>query len=795
MKPGAFSTIYFSVVLFLVKSSFAQEPEYLWPTNASNWMTSSFCEARPDRFHAAIDIKTWNKTGYKVFAIRDGYISRVRVSPFGYGKALYHKLDTGETVVYAHLERFKPEIEQYAERQQLAAGKYRVDKYPSASVFPVKKGEVIAYTGETGIGVPHLHFEVRDAQNRPINPLSKGYVIDDVEAPTISRFGVVPLSPGSRIDEDFSYKFLKIVNMGRKVWKLDKPFSFDGEIGFIIQAYDGSGTVTNKFHVYEALLEIDGKPHLRIRYDRFSYGMNRHAVLEREYMVRRRHGRRFHRLFKDKNNGLGFYKSSNSANGRLVFLHDGNKEARSQVVVGNGANGAAATPGIEAASLTPGRHTFLVTLKDYFGNTSQLSGEFIAENKLKLAPQLRKDSDRLLLTGLNLRNQMPEGAAFEVYQKDSRNRSGWTLRQSLAKADFEQAFSQGAPLVISEAENAGSADLKFLLRTGNEMTSWPAYFFAPREANLAAQKFDLSIETDFFADYVLVRLNATLPVQKTPLVEVNTGDGSTIYPQLIQKSETEFLLPLELEKITGKNIRIVAQGESVYGQIGVAETVFDNIHIKKGQTRGVVSEDGRFSISFSSSALFQDAFVRIKQIQNREDTVDDKLYSHIYKAEPGDFPMKSGVTIRMKFPEDSVDVRKLGVYFRVGRGGWAFMNNKIDWSRKEVTGRALSLETFAIRIDDVPPITEIRSPRRNAYVSPRPRIVAYARDRESRFASEESLVLKIDGKKVIATYDPEHGTVTYVPKSPLSRGTHSVEFSATDRAGNTSSRRTNFLVN
>lgn len=99
-----------------------------------------FAETRPRRMHAAIDIKTWNRTGYKVFAVRDGYIQRIRVSPFGYGKVIYQKLDTGEIALYAHLDGFNPELEAYVARQQEKSGKYSIDRYLTEDAFPVKKG-------------------------------------------------------------------------------------------------------------------------------------------------------------------------------------------------------------------------------------------------------------------------------------------------------------------------------------------------------------------------------------------------------------------------------------------------------------------------------------------------------------------------------------------------------------------------------------------------------------------------------------------------------------------------------
>ncbi|MGH7452572.1 MAG: M23 family metallopeptidase, partial [bacterium] len=165
-------------LLFLTNLS-AIAQEYLWPTDASQFITSSFCESRSRRFHAAIDVKTWNQTGYKIFAVRSGYIERMAISPFGYGRVLYLRLDNGETAVYAHLEAFNENLQAVAEQEQERVGRYRIDKFFRPGMLPVQKGEVIGYTGQTGIGTPHLHFELRDNRSRPINPFLRGFEIVD----------------------------------------------------------------------------------------------------------------------------------------------------------------------------------------------------------------------------------------------------------------------------------------------------------------------------------------------------------------------------------------------------------------------------------------------------------------------------------------------------------------------------------------------------------------------------------------------------------------------------------------
>ena len=101
------------------------------------------------------------------------------MSPYGYGRALYLKCDTGETVVYGHMDRFSPEIEEYVLAEQEKRGRFAIQLYPSATQFRYQQGDLIGYTGQTGVGYPHLHFEMRDRSNRPINPFLRGYTVND----------------------------------------------------------------------------------------------------------------------------------------------------------------------------------------------------------------------------------------------------------------------------------------------------------------------------------------------------------------------------------------------------------------------------------------------------------------------------------------------------------------------------------------------------------------------------------------------------------------------------------------
>ena len=147
-----------------------------------------------------IDFKTWGRTGYEVRAVDEGYIMRVRTSPWGYGRAVYQRLADGRTAVYAHLSAFVGPARERIEVAQRTAQRYSMDLWFKEGEIPVRRGDVIALSGESGAGPPHLHFELRNEDNKPINPLLKDYAVDDTTPPVMRRIGLVPIDGTSRIN-------------------------------------------------------------------------------------------------------------------------------------------------------------------------------------------------------------------------------------------------------------------------------------------------------------------------------------------------------------------------------------------------------------------------------------------------------------------------------------------------------------------------------------------------------------------------------------------------------------------
>ena len=266
----------------LAMSLMAQEsfPKYGSPLDIPIYLSATFGEIRPNHIHAGLDIKTQGVEGKKVYAVADGYVSRIGVSPYGYGNVLYITHYDGYTSVYAHLQRFSGEIAKYVKQYQYRNKKFASQIYPDADKFPIKKGDLIAYSGNSGgSGGPHLHFEIRHTKSeKPVNPMYFGYKIDDNVRPLIQGIAVYPLGEESTLEGGIKPMYFDVTeNNGRYSLK-DRNFVYaNGEVAFGIRTFDHVGTSTNKNGPYLYELFLDDELAFQVEADSFSYSEPRYV--------------------------------------------------------------------------------------------------------------------------------------------------------------------------------------------------------------------------------------------------------------------------------------------------------------------------------------------------------------------------------------------------------------------------------------------------------------------------------------------------------------------------------------
>ena len=174
--------IFFLLLCGCLYSQTESFPQYPNPVKIPVYLSATFAEIRTNAFHAGVDIRTQGVEGKEVFAVADGYVSRIGVSPFGYGKVLYITHDDGFTSVYAHLSKFNKKIGEFVKMKQYENKSFSQNILLEEDVFPVKRGDFLGFTGNSGgSGGPHLHYEIRytDTQE-PVNPLFFGKLLSSI---------------------------------------------------------------------------------------------------------------------------------------------------------------------------------------------------------------------------------------------------------------------------------------------------------------------------------------------------------------------------------------------------------------------------------------------------------------------------------------------------------------------------------------------------------------------------------------------------------------------------------------
>ncbi len=314
-----------SLLLFVTSLfSVAQSPhrvdwEYHFPLDINPAVSGSFGEIRSNHFHSGLDLATQGKTGWPVYAADDGFVSRVVVSPVGFGKAVYIDHPSGYTTVYAHLERFNAKLDSMVTALQYRQESFALQHYFKPETFPVKRGEVIARSGNSGSsGGPHLHFEVRETlTERPIDPLFfPTPVMDDVR-PQIKGIQLYPLSPGATINGESSPQYFPAVFYnGRFHLKSNPRISASGTIGVGIEVLDYYTGSWRKCGVHSIVLRQDESLAFQFKMDGFLFSETRYLNSHIDYAAKVTRGRTIQKSFLDAFNLLNLYQT-NADRGRI----------------------------------------------------------------------------------------------------------------------------------------------------------------------------------------------------------------------------------------------------------------------------------------------------------------------------------------------------------------------------------------------------------------------------------------------------------------------------------------------
>ena len=300
-------------ILFFCTSVFAQvdypKDYFRSPLDIPMQLSGNFGELRPNHFHAGFDLRTQQKEGLKVYAVADGYVSRIKISTFGNGKTIYINHPNGYTSVYGHLKMANGEIENYIKKKHYKEALFEIEMFFKPDEMVVKKGEIIAFSGNSGASEgPHLHFEFRDSKTEfIINPMLFGFnkFLKDTKKPIVFGVYVYPLDSKTTVNNSKRPLLLNVSLQKDGTYLSDKVVA-NGSIGFGISAYDTDDVSFNNNGVYKVQSFYNGKPNFGYEFNTYSFDDMRYINALIDYSRYKKMQQRVQKLFMKTPYNLSF---------------------------------------------------------------------------------------------------------------------------------------------------------------------------------------------------------------------------------------------------------------------------------------------------------------------------------------------------------------------------------------------------------------------------------------------------------------------------------------------------------
>ena len=745
----------FLTTLILVVSAFSQTAE--WPTRASRSFSSNFGENRDDHFHMGLDIKTRGTTGHEIVASHDGYISRMVSNYSGYGKALYIKTTSGNEVVYGHMEKFIPVLEKVWRLQQAKRRSYVVNANFSSREFPVTKGDLIGYSGDTGSSfAPHIHYEYRTPGSEPLNPLAFAFDLPDNVTPTPKNIALVPLSQETLVNASPLVQTFPLYRDRSGVYYFADTVSVFGEFAFAIEAVDKRQGANNVYQFHRAELIFDGKIEFELRYDKIPFSQGSHASTVIHYSLKRKNLGEYQKLYRLPEHPR-------------MSLH---RTAESGVI-----------------RPQPGFHSVEINIYDAAENKAVIRGVVAGTFPMAIDVQEILRNDMVLTLDI------------------SPKRGGLPIRDVVVYGFTPYGFPD-KKIEFLHAEQV-KKDLHITLPL-KEIKNRILQIIAINQLGGMAEPFHW---TTLESDYSVIDILPDLEVSETERgiffqvqldhyvpanVSIKLADNNTFQSFSLNQVQPNVFLSEMLPHRHVTGIKYIDAELSHEGLSRETRFHFRFAVAEPGQEIVAISQDKNCSVQILPQTLYQTNVIWIEKVKEYAPIKEGFHLSSVYQLQPFNIPLRDEFKIGIRYDFDLVEHSNLGIYYYDGKEEqWTYIPTENNRRKQILTASLARFDAVTVIQDLEPPVIVSMHPGNGAgYKAGDVKDIRITvDDKISGIEPEEtSFELTLNGQPLYIAYQPVKKEISYVFQQPLKDGPHQINFTVRDRFGNNASKTAFFSI-
>jgi len=706
--------------------------DYLWPTNSSNTITAFFAEERPRRYHAGIDIRTYGKIGFEVYAIEDGYIEKIKTNYKGYGNTIYLRLNDGNLAVYAHMDKFSPEMNDITKILKKKYNNQVIEHYFEAQEIAVKKGEIIGYTGDSGtISGPHLHFEIRDKNNISLNPLTHFYKINDDIAPTPKKIAFIPKTKDTKIDGFSDIMVYDIYQNNNSEYYISDTISVIGKFGIALNIIDKINKQPFNYGLYNIELYIDGDLKYKVEYKNHDFSDGHLVLKERNYHLKKIYNERFYNLYNSTPN--------------LSFI-----DQRSW-------------PFYE---LDEGVHNIVIKAKDVNDNNIIIFGTVISSNNKNILYTTKETNDSIIFTidsndenfnyTLDICNKY-DGQKIHTLKTNEKNIS---IEKSMLKEPFT--------IIKLFGKSVNGLNTNKYYYKSKLTDSISGTFNIKTFKHGALIQFQENIFSNKIAKINLI-LHDTTFSYKTNRISQNILTTDVIKYENLKKIKK---IEIEYDSLTKLNIT-----QNIYSSVYYPNDMF---YLKKDN----------LAIKTTKNFINDTMLIWIKP-NNTKVPKEYTLLLGPYEIKPKTLVFDNYLDLEFEHPKED----KVGIYYyNIDNKNWTYLNTNYN-NNKYITN-ILSNEIVSLLKEEEPPIIKNLIPDINATYRSQDidKLHFKVEDKLSGISSINNISIKIDDLPILFEYNPYRKEVFYEFDELLSTGKHLLEIEIKDNVGNLKLVKGNFII-